>query len=183
MHIIMKACNTATNPVSAALSGPKARERMVHLSLSILRDRSDAEDAAHDAVKMALRKSNSFRAESLVTTWLHRVTVNAALMKLRSRRRAATHVAVSERAGHEDVCDFPGDPSSTPVARFEDQEVRFRLRAAVARLPRTYQDVIQLCIFEERELPEVAHSLGITQQAVRTRMCRARAQLRENLAA
>jgi RNA polymerase sigma-70 factor (ECF subfamily) len=179
----MSTGNTSTTPVSAALSRPKAREHMVYLSLSILRDRTDAEDAAHDAVQMALRKSASFRAKSLVTTWLHRVTVNAALMRLRVRRRAAAHTVVNGHLEYENVCDFPEDSSLTPVARLEEQEVRHRLRAAVAQLPRAYQDVIQLCVFEERTLPEAARSLGITKQAVRTRMCRARAQLRENLAA
>ena len=75
------------------------------------------------------------------------------------------------------------DSSPTPAARLEDMEDRWRLHAAVATLPRPYRDVVQLCVFEELALPDAARSLGITSQAVRTRMCRARAQLRERFAA
>jgi RNA polymerase sigma-70 factor (ECF subfamily) len=156
---------------------------MVHVALSILRDGAEAEDAAHDAVQQALRRSESFREESLVSTWLHRVTVNAALMRARTRRRANERAAANDQTGQGDVAEWLGDSSPTPAARLEEQEDRSRLQAAVARLPRPYRDVIQLCVFEELALPEAARSLGITSQAVRTRMCRARARLRERLAA
>jgi len=171
------------NPVSAELCRPQARERMVHVALSILRDGAEAEDAAHDAVQQALRRAESFREESQVSTWLHRVTVNAALMRARTRRRANERAAANDQTGQGDVAEWLGDSSPTPAARLEQQEDRCRLQAAVARLARPYREVIQLCVFEELALPEAARSLGITSQAVRTRMCRARAQLRERLAA
>jgi RNA polymerase sigma-70 factor (ECF subfamily) len=171
------------NPVSTELSSPRARERLVHVALSILRDGIDAEDAAHDAVEQALRGSGSFRAKSLVSTWLHRVVVNAALMRARRRRRTAERVAANDQSGQGDVVTLLRDSSPTPAARLEDMEDRWRLHAAVAQLPRPYRDVVQLCVFEELALPDAARSLGITSQAVRTRMCRARAQLRERFAA
>ena len=167
------------NPESAELSSPQARERLVHVALSILRDGIDAEDAAHDAVEQALRGSGSFRAKSLVSTWLHRVVVNAALMRARRRRRTAERVAANDQSGQGDIVGLLRDSSPTPAVRLEDMEDRWRLRAAVAQLPRPYRDVVQLCVFEELALPDAARSLGITSQAVRTRMCRARAQLRE----
>lgn len=171
------------NPVSTELSSPQARERLVHVALSILRDGIDAEDAAHDAVEQALRGSGSFRAKSLVSTWLHRVVVNAALMRARRRRRAAERVAANDQTGQGDVITLLRDSGPTPAARLEDMEDRSRLHAAVAELPPPYRDVVQLCVFEELALPDAARSLGITSQAARTRMCRARAQLRDRLAA
>jgi len=171
------------NPIAAELSNPQARERMVHVALSILRDGTEAEDAAHDAVQQALRRSESFREESLVSTWLHRVTVNAALMRARSRRRAFARVAANDQTGHENVVEVLEDSSRTPVARLEDQEDRFRLHRAVAQLPRPYRDVVQLWRVRRTRSTDAARSLGITSQAARTRMCRARAQLRERLAA
>ena len=136
-----------SNPVSAELSSPQARERLVHVALSILRDGVDAEDAAHDAVEQALRGSGSFRAKSLVSTWLHRVVVNAALMRARRRRRAAERVAANDQAGQGDVVALLRDSSPTPAVRLEDMEDRSRLHAAVAQLPRPYRDVVQLCVF------------------------------------
>ncbi|MGA9655198.1 MAG: sigma-70 family RNA polymerase sigma factor [Polyangia bacterium] len=155
---------------------------MVHVALSILRDGPEAEDAAHDAVHQALRCAESFRAESLVSTWLHRVTVNAALMRVRTQRRAVARAAANDQTGQADEVDALEDADRTPVAQIEEQEDHLGLRRAVAQLPRTYQDVIQLCVFEEVPLPDAARSLGITSQAARTRMFRARAQLRERLA-
>jgi len=182
--IVMSTRSTsANNPVAAALSTPQARERMVHVALSILRDRTEAEDAAHDAVQQALRRSESFRAESLVSTWLHRVTVNAALMRARTRRRAVARATANNQTGQVDEVDALEDSGRTPVAWIEEREDHLRLQRAVSQLPRPYRDVIQLCVFEELALPDAARSLGITSQAVRTRMCRARAQLRERLAA
>ena len=178
--------NPLKNPISAELSSVQSRERLVHVALSILRDGVEAEDAAHDAVEQALRGSASFRAKSLVSTWLHRVVVNAALMRARRRRRAAGRVAANDQAGEGDRPDIVAslcDTSPTPEARLEDREERCRLHAAVAELPRPYRDVVRLCVFDELALSEAARSLGITSQAARTRMCRARAQLRERLAA
>jgi RNA polymerase sigma-70 factor (ECF subfamily) len=156
------------------------------VALSILRDTVEAEDAAHDAVEHALRGSGSFRAKSLVSTWLHRVAVNAALMRARRRRRATERIAANDQSGQWDRPDLVAalsDSRPTPQACLEDQEERWRLHAAVAALPRPYRDVVQLCVFEELALSDAARSLGITSQAARTRMCRARAQLRERLAA
>jgi RNA polymerase sigma-70 factor (ECF subfamily) len=104
-------------------------------------------------------------------------------MRARTRRRANERAAANDQTGQGDVTEWLGDSSPTPAARLEEQEERSRLQAAVARLRRPYREVIQLCVFEELALPEAARSLGITSQAVRTRMCRARAQLRERLAA
>jgi RNA polymerase sigma-70 factor, ECF subfamily len=180
----MSTHNTQTNnPVSTELSSPQARERLVHVALSILRDGIDAEDAAHDAVEQALRGSGSFRAKSLVSTWLHRVVVNAALMRARRRRRTAERIAGNDQSGQGDLVALLPDSSPTPATRLEDMENRGRLHAAVDQLPRPYRDVVKLCVFEELALPDAARSLGITSQAVRTRMCRARAQLRERFAA
>jgi RNA polymerase sigma-70 factor (ECF subfamily) len=171
------------NPVCSELASPQVRDRLVHVALSVLRDGTEAEDAAHDAVEQALRGSGSFRAKSLVSTWLHRVVVNAALMRARRRRRAAERVAANDQSGQGDVVAMLSDSRPVPAMLLEDREDRFRLHAAVAELPAPYRDVVQLCVFEELPLPDAARSLGITSQAARTRMCRARAQLRERLAA
>jgi RNA polymerase sigma-70 factor, ECF subfamily len=174
------------DPISNELSKLKSRERLVCLALSILHDRTEAEDAAHDAVVQALRGSESFRSDSLVSTWLHRVAVNAALMRVRRRRRASERIAANDQSNQEegpDIISTFSDPHPTPEAWLEEQDERSRLHAAVAELPEPYREVLQLCVFEELALSDVAQSMGITNQALRTRICRAKAQLREKLAA
>jgi RNA polymerase sigma-70 factor (ECF subfamily) len=174
------------NPVMAEIGSEETRQRMVRVALGILRENAEAEDAAHDAVEQALRGSAAFRAEARVATWLHRVVVNAALMRARRLRRAAQRTAfptVAEGREERDAIVTLPDTGRTPVAQYEEHEQRQRLHEAVDSLPRPYRDVVRLCVFDELPLPEVARSLGITRQAVRTRMCRARAQLKERLAA
>jgi RNA polymerase sigma-70 factor (ECF subfamily) len=174
------------NPVVVEIGSEETRQRMVRVALGILRESSEAEDAAHDAVEQALRGSAAFRAEARVATWLHRVVVNAALMRARRLRRAAQRTAwtasLDGRDDRDTIVMLP-DGARTPVSQYEEHEQRQRLHEAVESLPRPYRDVVRLCVFDELPLPEVARSLGITRQAVRTRMCRARAQLKERLAA
>ena len=173
------------DPIPAELSRRTSRDRLVKVALSILRDRAEAEDAAHDAVVHALRGSGSFGGQSLVSTWLHRVAVNTALMRVREKRRASKWIAANYQRGDEDrlnladlVCS-----SSTPEDSLLNWEERCRLHTAIATLPSSYRDVLELYILEERTLPEVARSLGISSEAVRARVHRAREQLRERLAA
>src|SRR5690349_1360870 len=77
------------NAVRQELEHPAVRDRLVRVAGNILRDRREAEDAAHDAVLQALRAAGRFRAEAEVSTWLHRVAINAALMASRSRKRSS----------------------------------------------------------------------------------------------
>ena len=175
-----------SNPVVAQLAFEETRRRMVMVALGILRERAETEDATQDAVEQAIRGAAAFRAESRVGTWLHRVVVNAALMRRRRSRRERQRLAIDGCANDNDAGDpllTVSDPKLSPAAQLEAREERERLKRAVAELPRPYREVVVLCIFNELSLPEAADALGITRQAVRTRMCRARARLKEELAA
>ncbi|HEX7599047.1 MAG TPA: sigma-70 family RNA polymerase sigma factor, partial [Polyangia bacterium] len=142
------------NAVSAELSQNRSRDRLVHVALSILRDGVEAEDAAHDAVVHALRGSSSFGAQSMVSTWLHRVVVNAALMRARQQRRISKRMVANDHLGDEDrpYLGAMGDSSPTAEGRLVDCEERHRLQAAVAELPPSYRDVVELCVFKELPL-------------------------------
>jgi RNA polymerase sigma-70 factor (ECF subfamily) len=175
-----------SNPVFAQLARKETRRRMVMVALGILHGRAETEDAAHDAVEQALRGSASFRAEAQVGTWLHRVVVNAALMHMRRSRRENLRLANAGHANDNDQRDrllSVSDPTPLAASQLEANEQHERLRQAVAELPAPYREVVVLGVFKELSLPEVAHTLGITPQAVRTRMCRARARLKAQLAA
>jgi RNA polymerase sigma-70 factor (ECF subfamily) len=179
--------NRSIDPVTAELTRPAARQRLLQLARSILHEDSDAEDAVHDAVVQALRASAGFREEARASTWLHRVTVNASLMTIRKRNREQLRAPARpandsddgplvELARHRD--DNPG-----PAALLEAREENLRLRRAVAALPALYEEVVRLCLIDELPLPDAARALGISASAVRTRICRARGFLRQRLAA
>lgn len=178
--------SSGKNAIARELARPIVRDRMVRVASKILRDGREAEDAAHDAVVLALRAAETFRAEAQVGTWLHRVAVNAALMRSRVRRRTASRAVALESDG-ERVARAPAAvkdaPQPTAGEQLEAHEASIRLRAAVEDLPRRYRDVVELCVYDEVPTPDVARTLGITPAAVRTRMGRACARLRARLVA
>ncbi len=162
--------------VRRVLSEGRTRERILRTVRKVFRDQ-ECEDAAHDAVVQALAASGGFRAEAQLDTWLHRIAFNAALMRWRSRSRAARRV---ERARLDGGWS---DGEAGAAARLELEEDRRRLRAAVGRLPDPYREVIERCVYGEQAPRRVAGDLGISASAVRTRFCRAQDRLRKLLAA
>jgi len=170
------------NPVSVELSSPQARERLVHVALSVLRDGTEAEDAAHDAVEQALRGSGSFRAKSLVSTWLHRVVVNAALMRARRRRRATERVVANDQSGQgmSSRCCRMRVPRLRRVWRTGKTATAARSRRPVAASLSGRGPALRVRGTGDSRRGPLA---GDHQPGRATRMCRARAQLRDRLAA
>lgn len=145
----------------------------------LLGDGEDARDAVQDAFASAFRAIGSFAGEARLSTWLHRIAVNAALMKLRTRRRKPEQpiddlLPVFEADGHR---RDPGGPWQ-PAERLERREVRKRVRDAIERLPESYRTVLVLRDIEELDTAEVAEHLGVTAGVVKTRLHRARQALR-----
>jgi RNA polymerase sigma-70 factor (ECF subfamily) len=159
--------------------------RMLAVARRFLPDEQDARDVVQDALLAAFRSIGSFDGRAELSTWLHRVVVNAALMKLRSRRRRREELIDDllprfHEDGHR-VADGPDRESASDVV-LERAETRARVRRAIARLPETYRAVLVLRDIEERDTGETATLLGITPQAVKTRLHRARQALRTLLA-
>jgi RNA polymerase sigma-70 factor (ECF subfamily) len=129
----------------------------------------------------AFRALPRFEGQSRLSTWLHRIVVNAALMKLRRARarpeepiepllpgfHADGHAAVEYRAWEEGADRM-----------LERAELRARVRAAIDRLPERYRTVLVLRDIEELGTGEVARLLGVTPNAVKIRLHRARQALR-----
>jgi RNA polymerase sigma-70 factor (ECF subfamily) len=178
---------------------PRAQEAFVrgHISrmLSVARRYlpcpQDADDAVQDAFISAFRAIPSFKAGSSLATWLHRIVVNACLMKLRSEAR---HAAASESVeaylpafdptGHHahriaPWCDAGG--LGSPEARAMSAETKVRVHEAIDRLPPTYRTVLLLRDIEEMDTAEAAEVLGCTRANVKTRLHRARQALRTHL--
>lgn len=153
--------------------------RMLAVARRLLGDGEDARDAVQDAFAAAFRAIGSFAGEARLSTWLHRIVVNAALMKLRTRRRKPEQpldalLPTFEADGHR---RDPGGPWQ-PADRLERREARKLVRDAIERLPESYRTVLVLRDIEELDTAEVAERLGVTGAVVKTRLHRARQALR-----
>ena len=137
------------------------------VAMRTLRDPEDAADALQEAFISAFRAAATFRAESQVTTWLHRIVVNACLDRVR-RKQARPTVPLPE-AG-------PGEPV-TPRDAMSDQETRLLVRGALDGLPEEQRTPIVLVDVEGYSVAETAKMLGIAEGTVKSRCARGRAKL------
>jgi RNA polymerase sigma-70 factor (ECF subfamily) len=159
-------------------------ERMVYLTaISILKDETEAEETAQEAMISAYRHLGSFRAEAKFSTWLVTITVNAARQKLRKARRA-TMESIDERlesAEGDFTPAFLTDWREVPLAALERGELRDAIRAAVAELPEIYREVFTLRDVEEFDVAETATALGVSENVVKVRLHRARMLMQKRL--
>jgi RNA polymerase sigma-70 factor, ECF subfamily len=161
-----------------------AGPRMLAVARRMLPAEDDAHDAVQDAMVSALRSLDRFDGRSLLTTWLHRITVNTCLMKLRSRRRRP------ERSIEEFLPTYLPDGHRAPPVRawndagpaaLEREELRRLVRTCIDELPSNYREVLMLRDIEGLDTQEAAAMLGVTPNAVKTRLHRARQALQELL--
>ncbi len=156
--------------------------RMLSVSRRFLRNEEDARDALQDAFVQAWKGLPRFQGHCALGTWLHRIVVNSSLMRLRSRK------GHSEESIEPLLPQFLEDghvlhpsvqwPESCDRL-LERREVRELVRQAIDRLPDTYRVVLLMRDIEEMDTAEVAAALGITENAVKVRLHRARQALRE----
>lgn len=161
------------------LHGP----RMLAVARRFLPREADAEDALQDAFLSVFRAIARFEGGSRLSTWLHRVTVNAALMRIRSRSRRPETVVdepVLQRARDPKGAALTTQPASEEVSRAELREC---VRAGLARLPEEMRAVVRLRDIEGMDLREIAHVLDIGLSTVKTRLHRGRVALRDGLSA
>jgi RNA polymerase sigma-70 factor (ECF subfamily) len=158
--------------------------RMLAVARRMLRNDDEARDALQEAFLLAFRGIARFEGHSRISTWLHRIVVNCALMKLRSRRAHPVEsieplLPTFLEDGHSvnRYVEWPERPD-TDYAR---NELRELVRETIDRLPETYRTVLILRDIEELDTGEVATMLGVTANAVKIRLHRARQALRELL--
>jgi RNA polymerase sigma-70 factor (ECF subfamily) len=158
--------------------------RLLIVARRYLRSEEDAQDAVQDAFLSAFRSIGQFEGGSRLSTWLHRITVNAALMKLRTRRRKP------EEPIDDLLPGFLGDGHMTqaPVEwrpLSDELLARSETRTLVLRcidgLPESYRHVLLLRDIEELDTEETAEVLGVSTNTVKTRLHRARQALRKLL--
>jgi RNA polymerase sigma-70 factor (ECF subfamily) len=158
--------------------------RVFAAAMAILRNETDAEDVAQEAMLKALANIRQFRAEARFSTWLIQITVNEALMR-RRKERPGMMEGIDERRG-EDGEYTPrefADWREIPSEALERKEVRRKLADALASLDRKYREVFVLRDMEQLNIQETAEALGISIASVKTRLLRARLMLRDLLAA
>jgi RNA polymerase sigma-70 factor (ECF subfamily) len=163
----LMAAHAAGDPHAFAELVRRHRDRMWAVALRTLRDPEEASDALQEAFISAFRAAGSFRAESQVTTWLHRIVVNACLDRVR-RRQARPTVPLPE-AG-------PGEPV-TPRDAMSDRETRLVVQRALAELSDDQRVPILLVDVEGYSVAETAALLGIAEGTVKSRCARGRAKL------
>jgi RNA polymerase sigma-70 factor, ECF subfamily len=142
------------------------RDRLWAVAIRTLGNPEDAADALQDALVNAFRRAGSFRAESAVTTWLHRIVVNACIDRV--RRTAARPVVVL--ADDVDAASPGPDPGTQTALRLD-------VEAALATLPHEQRVPLVLVDMEGYPVSEVAEMLGCPVGTVKSRCARARARL------
>lgn len=177
--------------IEALKSGDRAEfARMVdafsapiyRLALRISGDTQDAEDVLQETFIKAYRHLGSFEGRSHLTTWLYRIASNEAFMLLRRRKPDA--ISVDEDIATPDGEQEPiqiKDWCCLPEEEFLTAESRKYLDSAIDRLAPTLRVAFVLRDIEGLSVRETAEALGISEAAVKTRLLRARLQLREHL--
>jgi RNA polymerase sigma-70 factor (ECF subfamily) len=155
--------------------------RLLRAARRVLDSEEDARDALQDAFVAAFRALGDFEATARLSTWLHRIVINASLMKLRTRRRKPEeeieqYLPRFVEDGHqaESSVAWP-EPAD---AMLEREELRSLVRATIERLPESYRVVLVLRDLEEFSTEETAAMLGASPNAVKIRLHRARQALR-----
>ncbi|MBI2823390.1 MAG: sigma-70 family RNA polymerase sigma factor [Planctomycetia bacterium] len=152
------------------------QDRLFHAMTHIAGSAEDARDVVQDAFVQAFVKLESFRRTSGFYTWLYRIAFNVSATR---RRRTRTNVSIDGNAtGHALTL---ADPGSAPHDRLEQQERAARVRAALENLSEEFRTVLVLREMDDCDYETIAEMLDLPIGTVRSRLHRARLQMRELL--
>ena len=180
-----------TRLLSAAKRGQQAAfgklcerhaKRIYHTTLRVTRNHEDAEDALQDSFLSAFVHLRNFDGRSSFSTWLTRIAINAALMKLR-RNRGSREIPMDELAGTQDASlrFEPADGHPDPEEDYARQEQQRVVVGAVSSLRPSLRSVIEIRELQESSMRETAERLGISVAAAKGRLFHAKAKLRKTL--
>jgi RNA polymerase sigma-70 factor (ECF subfamily) len=163
----------------------KPCERAVFLTaFSVLKSEADAEEVVQEAALKAYKALSSFRGEAKFSTWLVKITLNEARMRLR-RSRAESEVSLEEFANDGDSDYTPAvltDWREIPSEALDRKELRVLLQRGLDELPEKYREVLILRDVRELNIDETAQLLGISIGMVKTRLFRARLMMQKIVA-
>lgn len=153
------------------------RDGILRLTQRILRNREDAEDAVQTAFLEALRHLDGFQGRSRFSSWLTRIALNAAFMRLRSSRRR-TETSLDEMVERDTVGRFQVvEARPNPEQECSVKEARLLLAKAIHRLGPLYAEVVYLLHVKDLSAKEAARILGVPVGTVKARLHRARSRL------
>jgi RNA polymerase sigma-70 factor (ECF subfamily) len=182
LSLIERVCN-GENELFYELVRPYERAVFV-AAQSVLQNESDAEDVAQEAVVKAFEHLKGFRRESKFSTWLIQIAINEARMRLRKARKhlyESTDEPLSDDSGDYLPKDF-ADWREIPSEALQRKELRQALQKAMQELKPIYREVFVLRDVQNLNIEETAKILGISEASVKTRLLRARLQMRDALA-
>jgi RNA polymerase sigma-70 factor (ECF subfamily) len=165
------AAHAAGNPDAFAELVRRHRDRLWAVALRTLHDREEAADALQDALLKAYKSAAGFRGEAAVTTWLHRIVINACFDRVR-RRQARPTVPLPSGAVDDD-----GRPRAEPASPVVDLDTHLVVRQALAQLPEEQRAALILVDVQGYPVAEVAEILGVAEGTVKSRCSRGRARL------
>ena len=167
------------DPTAFGVLVARHRDRLWAVALRTTGHREEAADGLQEGLVAAFRRAGSFRGDAAVTTWLHRVVVNACLDRMRaSRVRAAEPLPEDEREHRPAAGPTAPDPSSEdPAVGAVRREDRDRVLAALATLPAEQRAALVLVDMEGFSVAEAAEVLGCATGTVKSRCSRGRARL------
>ncbi len=155
------------------------RVSVFNLTLRIVGNREDAEEAAQDVFVRAFRSLDRFRGDARFATWLYRIAVNVSLSSARRSRRDLSTSSLSEPDDDDDGLPLQiPDTSANPAERFEQAEFREQVRNLVSALPPIYSAVISMYHIQSLSYDEISEALELPIGTVKARLFRARAALR-----
>jgi RNA polymerase sigma-70 factor (ECF subfamily) len=155
--------------------------KIFRLAQNITQNREDAEDTMQEAFLKAFEHLNEFQGNSRFYTWLVRIAVNQALMKLRKRRPNQISLDEEVDTGEETMPREVEDWGPSPEERYKQSELGEILSTVIAELDPSFRIVFQLRDIEELSTEETAEALGLSVPAVKSRLLRARLKLRQKL--
>lgn len=155
--------------------------RVYRLTFNVTQNREDAEDSTQDAFMKAYQHLGDFQGDSRFYTWLVRIAVNEALMKLRRRRPGVVSLDAPVENDGDLVPREIEDWGPKPDQKYQQAEMQEILQRAIADLEPPYRVVFQLRDIEELSTEETAGMLGLSIPAVKSRLLRARLKLRHGL--
>ena len=154
---------------------------MLATARRFLNNECDAQDAVQEAFASAFRALNKFNGDAMLSTWLHRIVVNASLVQLRSRRRRSEQPIepLLPRFDHDgEWIDDPATRTDATETILERRDSREMVRRCIERLPDKYRCVLLLRDIEELDTDETARALATSANTVKVRLHRARQALK-----
>ena len=155
--------------------------KIFRLAQNITQNKEDAEDVMQEAFLKSYQHLGEFQGNSRFYTWLVRIAVNQALMKLRKRRPNQVSLDEEVDTGEDTMPREVEDWGPSPEERYKQAELGAILNSTIAELEPPFRIVFQLRDIEELSTEETAEALGLSIPAVKSRLLRARLKLRQKL--